>query len=70
MRAPKFKKSNLKSILFYYSIFFSTILAVGGFYTARSKSEIISSFLFLPVTILLWLNLIQRRKEKNEKTPG
>lgn len=68
MKIPKFKKPNLKSILLYYSIFLSTILIIGGFYTARSIREIISNLLFLPIAIFLWILLIQK-KEKEEANP-
>jgi len=57
-------KPNLYKILLYYSVFLSTILIIGGFYTARSGKEIVSNLLFLPVVVFLWLTLIQRKKEK------
>ena len=60
----KLKKVRGKSILLYYSVIFSTILIIGGFWTARSGKEIISNLLFLPVVVFLWLTLIQRKKEK------
>lgn len=70
MRIPKFKKPNLKSILLYYSVFLSTILIIGGFYTARSTKEIISNLLFLPIVIFLWVHLIQKiRKTKEANLP-
>ena len=70
MKIPKFKKPNLKSILLYYSTFLSTILIIGGFYTARSTREIISNLLFLPIAIFLWILLIQKiRKTKEANLP-
>jgi len=65
----KFKNSNfgpeiLNSILLYYSTIFSTILIIGGFYTARSGKEIISNLLFLPVVVFLWIVLINHRKNR------
>ncbi|MCX6702981.1 MAG: hypothetical protein NTW60_03900 [Candidatus Wolfebacteria bacterium] len=70
MKMPKFKKPNLKSILLYYSVVLSTILIIGGFYTARSTREIISNLLFLPIAIFLWILLIQKiRKIKEVNLP-
>ncbi|MDP2704448.1 MAG: hypothetical protein Q8P01_04510 [bacterium] len=69
MKIPKFKKPNIKSILLYYSIFLSTILIIGGFYTARSTREIISNLLFLPIAVFLWMVLVQKRKEAKNKDP-
>ena len=60
----KLKKVRGKSILLYYSVILSTILIIGGFWTARSGKEIVSNLLFLPVVVFLWLTLIQRKKEK------
>jgi len=60
----KLKKVRGKSILLYYSVILSTILIIGGFWTARSGREIVSNLLFLPVVVFLWLTLIQRKKEK------
>ena len=60
-----FKK--IYKILLYYSTFLSTILIVGGFYTARSGNEIISNLLFLPVVVFLWILLIQKRNEVKKK---
>jgi len=60
----KFKFPKISSILLYYSTILSTILIIGGFYTARSGKEIVSNLLFLPVVVFLWLTLIQRKKEK------
>ena len=65
MRIPKFKKPNPKNVLLYYSVIFSTILIIGGFWTARSGREIVSNLLFLPVVVFLWLTLIQGKKENN-----
>ncbi len=67
----KSKNSNSKfkifnSILLYYSTILSTILIIGGFWTAKSKKEIVSNIIFLPVVIFLWITLIQKRKEKNK----
>jgi len=68
MDKEKIKNISLK-ILFYYSTILSTILIIGGFYTARSIQEIVSNFLFLPVVVFLWILLIQKRREnKNEKS--
>ena len=61
----KLKKVRGKSILLYYSVILSTILIIGGFWTARSGREIVSNLLFLPVVVFLWLTLIQRKKENN-----
>ena len=55
----KLKKVRGKSILLYYSVILSTILIIGGFWTARSGREIVSNLLFLPVVVFLWLTLIQ-----------
>ena len=60
----KLKKVRGKSILLYYSVILSTILIIGGFWTARSGREIVSNLLFLPVVVFLWLTLIQRKKKK------
>jgi len=67
----KSKNSNSKfkifnSIFLYYSTILSTILIIGGFWTAKSKKEIVSNIIFLPVVIFLWITLIQKRKEKNK----
>ncbi|OQX71335.1 hypothetical protein B6D52_01760 [Candidatus Parcubacteria bacterium 4484_255] len=51
-------------IFLYYSTILSTILIIGGFWTARSGKEITSNLLFLPVVIFLWITLIQKRKNK------
>jgi len=61
----KLKKVRGKSILLYYSVILSTILIIGGFWTARSGKEIVSNLLFLPVVVFLWLTLIQGKKENN-----
>ena len=50
-------------ILLYYSTILSTILIIGGFYTARFGKEIVSNLLFLPIVVFLWIILIQKRKE-------
>lgn len=70
MRIPKFKKPNIKSILLYYSTFLSTVLIIGGFYTARSTREIISNLLFLPIVIFLWILLIQKIRKIKEASPS
>ncbi|MCD6085701.1 hypothetical protein J7J41_01780 [bacterium] len=54
----------LNSILLYYSTILSTILIIGGFWTAKSKKEIVSNIIFLPVVISLWITLIQKRKKQ------
>jgi len=64
MRIPKFKKPNLKNVLLYYSVILSTILIIGGFWTARSGKEIVSNLLFLPIVVFLWLTLIKYRKDR------
>ncbi len=51
-------------ILLYYSVLLSTILIIGGFYTAKSGKEIISNFLFLPIVVFLWMVLIGYRKDR------
>ena len=50
-------------ILLYYSTILSTILIIGGFYTARSGKEVVSNLLFLPIVVFLWIIFIQKRKE-------
>jgi len=67
MRIPKFKKPNPKNVLLYYSVILSTILIIGGFWTARSGREIVSNLLFLPVVVFLWLALIQQRRERGKE---
>ena len=67
MRIPKFKKPNSKNVLLYYSVILSTILIIGGFWTARSGKEIVSNLLFLPVVVFLWLALIQQRRERGKE---
>ena len=64
MRIPKFKKPNPKNVLLYYSVILSTILIIGGFWTARSGREIVSNLLFLPVVVFLWLTLIKYRRDR------
>lgn len=64
MRIPKFKKPNPKNVLLYYSVILSTILIIGGFWTARSGKEIVSNLLFLPIVVFLWLTLIKYRKDR------
>ena len=59
----KLSKNLPYKILLYYSIILSTILIIGGFYTARSIKEVVSNLLFLPIVVFLWLILIQKRKE-------
>jgi len=63
----KLKKVRGKSILLYYSVILSTILIIGGFWTARSGKEIVSNLLFLPVVVFLWLALIQQRRERGKE---
>ena len=63
----KLAKPNLYKILLYYSVFLSTILIIGGFWTARSGKEIVSNLLFLPVVVFLWLALIQQRRERGKE---
>ena len=63
----KLKKVRGKSILLYYSVIFSTILIIGGFWTARSGRGIVSNLLFLPVVVFLWLALIQQRRERGKE---
>ncbi|MGC9046812.1 MAG: hypothetical protein ACP5IC_01705 [Minisyncoccia bacterium] len=58
----KLPRPNLKSILLYYSTFFSTILIIGGFYIARSTREIVSNLLFLPIVVFLWISFVQQLK--------
>ena len=64
----KLKSPKISSILLYYSIIFSTILIIGGFYAARSGKEIISNLLFLPVVVFLWTVLIRERRERKSQT--
>ncbi len=66
MNKSKIKNIILK-ILLYYSTILSTILIIGGFYTARSEKEIISNLLFLPVVVFLWIVLIKYRKDRKSK---
>jgi len=61
------KISPCNKILLYYSTFLSTILIIGGFWTARSKEEIVSNLLFLPIVMFLWIVLIKYRKENKNK---
>ena len=63
----KLKKVRGKSILLYYSVILSTILIIGGFWTARSGRGIVSNLLFLPVVVFLWLALIQQRRERGKE---
>ena len=63
----KLKKVRGKSVLLYYSVILSTILIIGGFWTARSGREIVSNLLFLPVVVFLWLALIQQRRERGKE---
>jgi hypothetical protein len=65
MQLPKFKKPTFTSILLYYSVTFSTLLIVGGFYNARTVNELISNLLFLPIVIFLILTLVKYRKKKS-----
>ena len=70
----KSKNSNSKfkifnSILLYYSTILSTILIIGGFWTAKSKKEIISNIIFLPVIIFLWIVLVKHRKKRKSANP-
>lgn len=57
MKLPRF---NLNKILLYYSAVFTTVLIIGGFYAARSRNEIISNLLFLPVVIFLWITAVRQ----------
>jgi len=61
MKLPKF---NCKTILLYYSTIFATFLILGGFFMARSIREVISNLLFLPITVFLWIIVVQRIKLK------
>ncbi len=71
MKLPKIQLKNitLYKILLYYSTILSTILIIGGFYTARTKNEIISNLLFLPVVVFLWLALFKYRKDRKLANP-
>ena len=60
----KLKKVRGKNVLLYYSVILSTILIIGGFWTARSGKEIVSNLLFLPIVVFLWLTLIKYRKDE------
>jgi len=64
MKNSNSKLKILNSILLYYSTIFSTILIIGGFWTARSGKEIVSNLLFLPIVVFLWIVLIKHRKDK------
>ena len=66
-KPPKSKITILISVLLYYSVILSTILVIGGFYTAKSGKEIVSNLLFLPIVIFLWITLIQKRREKRQR---
>ena len=66
-KPPKSKITILISVLLYYSVILSTILVIGGFYTARSGKEIISNLLFLPIVVFLWIVMIKHRKERKSK---
>jgi len=68
LKNMKLKFPKISSILLYYSVIFSTILVIGGFYTARSGKEIISNLLFLPVVVFLWTVLIRERRERKSQT--
>jgi len=69
MKILKFKTPSLNKILLCYSVLLSTILIIGGFYTARSTREIISNLLFLPIVIFLWILLIQKIRKIKEANP-
>lgn len=51
-------------LLLYYSVIFSTIIMIGGIYSARSVQEMIASILFVPVALYLWIAFWQRNKTK------
>ena len=61
--AGKLNKISPYKVLLYYSTIFSTILIIGGFWTARSGKGIISNLLFLPIVVFLWIVLIKHKKE-------
>jgi len=60
-------KNIILKILLYYSTILSTILIVGGFWTADTKEDIISNLLFLPVVVFLWIIFIKTRRDKKYK---
>ncbi len=71
-KIPKIKltKKLFYNILLYYSTLLSTVLIIGGFYTTE-VAEIISSLVFLPIVVFLWMTLVQltqkRRGAKRER---
>ncbi len=62
--ASKFSKISFNKILLYYSVIFSTIIMIGGIYSARSIPEMIAAILFVPVALYLWMTFWRRNKIK------
>ncbi len=57
-------KFNLSKILLYYSLLLSTLMFVGGWYSAKGNfSTILSNILFLPIVVYLWLAFWKAKKE-------
>ena len=54
------------TILLYYSIVFSVVIAIGGFYVAKSVWEYISTILFLPVIVSLFMVIRWKRNNKDQ----
>lgn len=59
-------KISFYSILLYYSTLLSTILVIGGLYTAQ-VSEIIAGIVFLPVVVFLWITVIKRIRNSKKR---
>ena len=60
MFMAKYKK--LHGFLLYYSAFLSTLITVIGFLTSRTFNFFVANVLFLPVTVVLWILIIDRLK--------
>ena len=59
-------KRILVTILLYYSFVFSVVIAIGGFYVAKSVWEYISTILFLPVIVSLFMVIRWKRNNKDQ----
>jgi hypothetical protein len=59
-------KTIIMSVLFYYSAALSLILAIAGFYLAKTSKDIVNVLLFLPIPIFL-IHLVIKNYIENKK---
>ncbi|MBP9716711.1 MAG: hypothetical protein KBD51_02090 [Candidatus Levybacteria bacterium] len=59
-----FKVKRGKKISLYYSFILVTVMNIAGFASASSPPQFASAFLFVPITIYFWLQVMPKKRKK------